>query len=167
MPHLFHLPSCTPTKSKLYLGNSLAAARRKPDPCRLLTLQAPNLISLFHCLDCTRVSVLGWGLLYECCVTGYVFTVRSCCTSPNPQAGGPPLVGCPWLFIQYFHSYTPYWRPFLHLQPEDTLCHGDRVPLVMYSVQGFKNKICYFWVTQHRRIFRRHKLNKNWNFHNK
>jgi hypothetical protein len=27
---------------------------------------------------------------------------------PNPQPGGPPLVSCPWLLIQYIHSYLPY-----------------------------------------------------------
>ena len=52
-------------------------------------------------------------------------------TSPNPQTGGPPLVGCLWMLIQYTHSYPPYWRPFLHLQPEDTPCYGDRDPLIM------------------------------------
>ena len=29
-------------------------------------------------------------------------------TSPNPQAGGPPPVGSPWLLIQYIASYPPY-----------------------------------------------------------
>ena len=29
-------------------------------------------------------------------------------TLPNPQARGPPLVGCPRLFIQYIRSYPPY-----------------------------------------------------------
>jgi hypothetical protein len=29
-------------------------------------------------------------------------------TSPNPQAGGPPLVGCPRLLIQNILSYPPY-----------------------------------------------------------
>jgi hypothetical protein len=29
-------------------------------------------------------------------------------TSPNPQAGRPPLVGCPRLLIQYIRSYPPY-----------------------------------------------------------
>ena len=29
-------------------------------------------------------------------------------TSPNPQAGGPPLVGCPRLLIQYIRGYPPY-----------------------------------------------------------
>jgi hypothetical protein len=27
---------------------------------------------------------------------------------PNPQAGGPPIVGCPRLLIQYIRSYPPY-----------------------------------------------------------
>jgi hypothetical protein len=27
---------------------------------------------------------------------------------PNPQARGPPTVGCPRLLIQYIHSYPPY-----------------------------------------------------------
>ena len=28
-------------------------------------------------------------------------------TSPNPQAGGPPLVGCQRLLIQFIRSYPP------------------------------------------------------------
>jgi hypothetical protein len=28
--------------------------------------------------------------------------------TPNPQAGGPPLIGCPRLLIQYIRSYPPY-----------------------------------------------------------
>jgi hypothetical protein len=28
--------------------------------------------------------------------------------TPNPQAGGQPLVGCPRLLIQYIRSYPPY-----------------------------------------------------------
>jgi hypothetical protein len=27
---------------------------------------------------------------------------------PNPQGGGPPLIGCPLLLIQYIRSYPPY-----------------------------------------------------------
>jgi len=49
-------------------------------------------------------------------------------TSPNPQAEGPPFVGCPRLLIQFIHSYPPYRRPFLHPQPEDAPCRGDRNP---------------------------------------
>ena len=48
---------------------------------------------------------------------------------PNPQAGGPPHVGCSLLLIQYICSYPPYWRPFLHPQPVEAPCHGDKDPL--------------------------------------
>jgi hypothetical protein len=34
--------------------------------------------------------------------------------SPNPQAGGPPLVGCQWLFIRSVRSYTPYLLTFFN-----------------------------------------------------
>ena len=47
---------------------------------------------------------------------------------PNPQPGGPPPVGCPRLLFQYIRSYPPYWRPFLHPQPEEAPCRGDRDP---------------------------------------
>ena len=47
--------------------------------------------------------------------------------APCPsQAGGPPLVCCPRLLIQYISSYSPYWRPFLHPQPEHAPCRGER-----------------------------------------
>ena len=55
-------------------------------------------------------------------------------TSPNPQAGGPPLVGCPQLLIQFIRSSPPYRRPFLHPQPEDAPCRGDRDPLITWSI---------------------------------
>jgi hypothetical protein len=34
--------------------------------------------------------------------------VRSCYPPPNPQAGGPLIVGCSQLLIQYIRSYPPY-----------------------------------------------------------
>ena len=34
--------------------------------------------------------------------------MRSCSTSPNPQPGGPLLVGFPRLFIQYVRRYPPH-----------------------------------------------------------
>ena len=46
----------------------------------------------------------------------------------QPHAGGPPLVGCARLLIQYTRNYPPYWRPFLHPQPQDAPCRGDRDP---------------------------------------
>ena len=69
-------------------------------------------------------------------------------TSPNPQAGGPPLVGCPPLLIQFIRSYTPYRRPFLYPQPEDAPCRGDRDPL-----HGFKIYIAKWNTTHFNNIF--------------
>jgi hypothetical protein len=42
----------------------------------------------------------------------------------------PTLIGRPRLLIQYILSYPPYWRPFLHPQPEDAPCRGDRDPRI-------------------------------------
>ena len=51
-------------------------------------------------------------------------------TSPNPQTGVPPLVGCPRQPIQYIRSYPSYWRTFVRPQSEDAPCRGDRDPLI-------------------------------------
>jgi hypothetical protein len=59
----------------------------------------------------------------------------------------------PPLLIQYICSYPPYWRPFLHPQPEDVPCCGDRYPLNtdsmivtcnIYSVNLFTVRSCYY-----------------------
>jgi len=50
----FTCPFPEPARSK---ANSLAAAVTEPALYRLLTFQVPNLVSLFHCLDRTKVSV--------------------------------------------------------------------------------------------------------------
>ena len=63
-----------------------------------------------------------------CYITRPIFRVRSCWHLAQPQTGRPPLVGCPRLLIQHIRSYPPYWRPFLHPQPEDAPCRGDRDP---------------------------------------
>ena len=54
--------------------------------------------------------------------------------SPNPQAGGPPLVGCPRLLIQFIRSYPSYRRPFLYPQPEDAPWRGDRDPQTQFNI---------------------------------
>ena len=50
---------------------------------------------------------------------------------PTPQAGRSPLVGFPQLLIQYIRSYPPYYRRFLHPQPEHAPFSGDSDPLIM------------------------------------
>ena len=52
------------------------------DPVHTPTSQflkiVPNRMSLFRCIDYTKVSVWVRGLLFDCFATWYVFTVRSC-----------------------------------------------------------------------------------------
>ena len=43
-----------------------------------------------------NMNVLQWGVVS---------------ISLNPQAGGPPLVGCPRLLLQFIRTYPPYRRP--------------------------------------------------------
>jgi len=44
-------------------------------------------------------------------VQGSFLRLRVVSPSPNPQTGGPPLVGCPQLIIRYIRSYPPHWKP--------------------------------------------------------
>ena len=48
---------------------------------------------------------------------------------PSPKLEDHPLSGFR-LLIQYIRSYPPYWSLFLHSQPEDAPCCGDRDPLI-------------------------------------
>jgi hypothetical protein len=70
----------------------------------------------------------------------WVFTGRDVSTSPNPQAGGPPLVGSPRLLILFIHRIPLYRRPFLRPQHEDAPCHGDRDPLNTVCLESYKEK---------------------------
>ena len=99
MSPLSHLTACTPTKSNLYLANSLPAAVNEPALYRLLTFHVPNLMSLFRCICRTKVAVLVRGLLYECFVIGYFLQWRVVNTSPNPPS---------WRTILYQLSVTAY-----------------------------------------------------------
>ena len=76
--------------------------------------------------DCfvSRGSTLHVSVSKQGCFAGRGFS-----PSPKPQAGGPPLVGCSRLLIQFIRSYPPYRRSFLYPQPEDAPCRGDRDPL--------------------------------------
>ena len=149
MPPLSHLTSCTPTKFNFYLANSLAAAVSEPALYRLLTFHVPNKMSLFLCLVCDASSrntppleirvgeyftsglfcLQRKHLAYEYFLTCFFFSRGGVVSAPpNPQAGGPPLVGCPRLLIQFICSYPPYRRSFLHPQLENAPCYGDRGP---------------------------------------
>ena len=89
-----------------------------PPPVSILSLglyrrisPVPRIMYAFR----NRVKFLWWGVVS---------------TSPNLQAEGPSLVGCPRLLIQYICSYLPYLEA---VRPSGTLsapCCGDRDTLV-------------------------------------
>jgi hypothetical protein len=71
-------PTCTPTKSNLYLEISSATALSEPAQYILLTFQVPNLISIFFRLGrLSKESVQVRGFLWSF-VTSLFFTVRTC-----------------------------------------------------------------------------------------
>ena len=109
MPSLSHLNSCTATKSNLYPANFLAAAVSEPALYGLLTFQVQNLRSLLRCSVRTKMSVQVRGFVCD------IFRNKTCfygeellAPLPTPQAGGPPLVDCPRLLIQYIRSPPPH-----------------------------------------------------------
>ena len=112
MPHFPHLTSYTPTKSNLYLANSLVTAVSDG----LLIFHAPNLMSLFHCCGRTKGSVQVRGTCI-CLVKGQVLGWGVLRTSPNPHAEVSHLVCCPRLLI--------------HPQLVDAPCRGYKDPPIM------------------------------------
>lgn len=84
MSHL----TCTPTKPNLYFASSVATALSDTDTLTNLTFRVTNLKSAFHCFRTSKASVQVRGcvqLLVRC----WVFTLRICYPTPNPQPGGP------------------------------------------------------------------------------
>ena len=79
-------------------------------------------------LSCGSVQVWGTTVWF---ITLYFLWWGLISTSPNPQAGGPPLVSCTRLLIPYNRSYTPYLWPVLHPQSEYKPCRGDRDPVIL------------------------------------
>jgi hypothetical protein len=91
VPLLSHLTSCTPTQSNLHLANSLTAAVSEPDVYMSLTFQVPNLMSLFHCLDRSKVSIQV-RVTCSCFVTKPVFYDEGLSAPhPNPMLENHPL----------------------------------------------------------------------------
>jgi hypothetical protein len=93
-------------------------------------------MSIVHCIGLTRrsVQIRGRGIRF---VTRPFFTMRSCQHLAQPPSWRPPLVCCPLLLIQCIRSYPLHWSPFLHPQPEDAPCRGDRDPLIVVCSTQF------------------------------
>jgi len=120
-----HTP--TPYFLKIHrLTNSLAALVSESVLYRLITFHvhksyAPFSLLRLHQSISPRPRLTLW--LFRNVILFLRWGIVS--KSPNTQAGGPHLVGCPRLLIQYIHSHPPYWRSFLHPQPGDVPWSGD------------------------------------------
>ena len=69
--------------------------------------------------------------LFDCAATWYLLYGEELLASrPNPKLEDHPLSDVRYCFLQYIRSYPPYWRPFLHRQPEDSPCRCDGDPLI-------------------------------------
>jgi hypothetical protein len=128
----FVLNTVTPTAPTFLIWCRSLSTQLKH--CTLRAIASENSENLYLLLAVCCACFLTW-MFYR----GGVVS-----TSPNPQAGGPPLVSCPRLLIQFIRSYPPYWRPFLYLQPEDSPCHGDRDPLPMGLMHIYSRKYGHY-----------------------
>jgi hypothetical protein len=64
-------------------------------------------MSIFFCLGrISKESVQVQGLFWMF-ITSLFLRWGVVSPTPSPQAGGPPLVGCPRLIIQYIRSWPP------------------------------------------------------------
>ena len=114
MPPLSHIISCTPTKSNLYLPNSLTAAVSEPTLYRLVTFQVPHLISLFRCLGRTRLNFQDLCLLYNWFLTWYILQWEAVRTSSNPNLKDHPLSAVRDCLFNIFAATLHFWgRPFI------------------------------------------------------
>jgi len=75
-------------------------------------------------LSLSKVSAQVRDFLYECFVTRYVFTVRSCQHLAQPSCwGGHPFSAVSDCLFSIFAAT-------IHPQPKDPPCRGDRGPLI-------------------------------------
>ena len=129
LPH--QTPLCTspvPSKSSLYLTNSLATAVSDPGLYRLFTFNVPNFMFLSLCLQRIKRSVQVRGLV-KYFVTSLSFLWPGVVsTSPNPQDKGKALLAVRDCLFNIFAATLHTWGPFHHPQPEDAQCRGKKDP---------------------------------------
>jgi hypothetical protein len=62
----------------------------------------------------------------------FIFYSVDLLANPSPKIEGHPLSFVHGCLFSIFATTLHWWRPFLHLQPEDAPCCGDRDPSTMY-----------------------------------
>jgi hypothetical protein len=98
-----------PPLNLTYFDISPATVISEPALYRLLTFHVPNRMSIFHSLGhLFKESVQVRGPFWHFVRNFFFLRWGVVRPTPNSQAGGPPLVGCLRLLIQYIRSYPPY-----------------------------------------------------------
>jgi len=113
MSPLSHLTSCTPTIYSLRFTSSLATVISDPDLYKLLAFQEPKIIFFSIIWVAPQVWSKSESLWMVRNMVSY-YGEELLAPRPTPQAGGPPRISLPRLFIQYIRSYPSYWRLFLN-----------------------------------------------------
>jgi hypothetical protein len=62
-------------------------------------------------------------------------------TSPTPKLEDHPLLAVRDRLFNIFAATLRIWRPFLHPQPEDAPCRGDRDPLTTVPCRGDRDPL--------------------------
>jgi hypothetical protein len=71
---------------------------------------------------------------------------------PNPQAGGPSLVGCLRLLIQYIHSYPPYLEgiSIRSLRTRHAVVISDPPNMMQPLITESNAQVCKLWCHDHK-----------------
>jgi hypothetical protein len=130
VPPSSHLTPCIPTKSNLDFDSFLETVIKEPALYKLLTFNNPNLISIFRRLSCLSKESVQVRRLYFVFRNKFIFYGEGL-LAPRPTPKLSFVRGCLFnTFAATLHS----WRPFLHPQPENASCCGDRdLPNMAYK----------------------------------
>jgi hypothetical protein len=115
-----------------------------PEPAR----SSPNLISLFHCSGRTEGSVWFRGFLWYFVTWLNFYGEELLAPLPTPKLEDHPLSAVRDSLFNIFAATFHICRPFLHPQPEDAPCRGDRDPLITVTgthLSLWQGPTCHWW----------------------
>jgi hypothetical protein len=128
VPPPSYLTSCTPTKSNFYLDTSLETVIREPALYKLLTFHNPNLISIFRRLGHLSKEYVQVQVSFTILLKLIFYGEGLLAPLPTPKQVDHFLSFVHGSLFNIFAATFHSWSPFLHLQPEDMPCCGDRDP---------------------------------------
>jgi hypothetical protein len=132
VPPPSHLTSYTCTGSSLYLDSSFEAVIREPALYKLLPIRVPILLSIFCRIGrLSKESAQVQGSVTILFLYGEGLLVPR----PIPKLEDRPLAFVHGCLLITFAATLHSWKPFLHPQPEDVPCCGDRDPPNMYLLK--------------------------------